>query len=356
MTRNWEEGQTACAVINGEVYCSGGNGNTIYLGDGSTTGSTTPIKVSNIENDVIDMCLTADNFCALDKKRRLKCWGSNSVGLVGDGTTSTRTSPVVTFNSGVEQVSCNASHVCAIVNGGVKCWGQNSYGELGNGTTTNSISPVDVVGLGAGSNVTSISVGRFYSCAIKNQEAYCWGENTKGSLGDGTTTSTLTPVAVQGLTGNITKIETNYGCNSSCANTTCVIIDGGVKCWGNNDSFQFGDGSTTDSLTPVSSTGLTSGVTDLSLSGMGGCAIQNNKIKCWGGNTQGSLGNGTTVDSSIPVLINSSLNFTSLSHGGRGVCAVSQDGKIYCWGANSFGEFGFGVSTELNPVQSFLNL
>ena len=160
----------------------------------------TPVDVFGLQNDVAGIAAGFDHTCALTKSGRPMCWGHSPYGGVGDGTTATnpnspqRVSGFTAYD--VAKLALGESHTCALtVAGGVKCWGFNSQGELGNNSIAQSIVPVDVTGLTSG--VASIGASKFHSCAVTTGGAVqCWGQNTSGSLGDGTQTERHVPTNV----------------------------------------------------------------------------------------------------------------------------------------------------------------
>jgi hypothetical protein len=169
--------------------------------------------------------------------------------------------PATAMATTTTAISADGYHTCALTSaGGVKCWGNNQYGQLGDGTETNKTTPVDVSGLSSG--VTAISAGGEHTCALTSAGGVkCWGNNEFGQLGDGTTTNKTTPVDVSGLSSGVNAVSAGF--DHTCALTSA----GGVKCWGWNGSGQLGDGTGTGpeqclgsqpcSRTPVDVSGLT---------------------------------------------------------------------------------------------------
>lgn len=254
------------------------------------------------------------------------------------------------YLTGVTQMSAGANHACAIADGGLFCWGVNSSGQLGDPATAGSSTPVprpvQVAGLESG--VTQVAAGSAYTCAIHNGAAKCWGYNYAGGLGDGTTTQRTSPVQVVGLESGVASIALASSGLHSCA----LLTTGAVKCWGNNEYGQVGDGTKVNRLSPVQVTTLTSGVTEISIGVHHSCARSSGAVRCWGLNASGQLGDGTFTDRLPPTLVSGmSSGVSSIAAGGGHTCAV-QGGAIKCWGYNYVGQDGDGTSVNRSaPVQ-----
>jgi len=188
-------------------------------------------------------------------------------------------------------------------------------------------------------NCVIIATGSGHSCAVINGAAKCWGNNDHGQLGDGTKTNRTTPVAVSGLSSGVTDISITTW-------HSCAIQNGAAKCWGENDHGQLGDGTKTDRLTPTTVSGLSSGVTDIEASVNAACAVHNGAAKCWGWASYEYSGESAQPDRTTPVTISGlSSGVTSISTSGASGCAI-QNGAAKCWGYNEFGQLGDGTKTE----------
>jgi alpha-tubulin suppressor-like RCC1 family protein len=342
---------TSCAVtVDGGVKCWGNNASG-QLGDGTTSHRSSPVDVTGLTSGVAGVMAAAGHACAVTGEGGLKCWGDNTNGRLGDGTTTDALTPVdVTgLASGVAVVAAHSTHTCALTAaGGVQCWGANATGQLGDGTTTERLTAVVVAGLAGGdgpvaAGVRQVSSQINHTCEVTGAGGVkCWGANGAGALGDGTTTSRHYPVDVQGLTGGVSAVATMTG--STCA----LTAGGGVKCWGANNSGQLGDGTTASRLLPVEVTGLSSGVVAIAAGGEHACALTTGgAVKCWGDNDYGQLGNGTTTDALTPVSVTGlGSGIASISAGFDHTCALNITGGVRCWGRNEAGGVGDGTTID----------
>lgn len=322
--------------------------------------------------------------CALLKDGCVKCWGDNSDGQLGDGTRYQRSTVVdVAALAGVTAVAAGGLHTCALTSaGGVKCWGEGWDGQLGRGWcgAASSASPVDVVGLP--DDVVAITAGFLHTCALTGSgRVKCWGQNLVGQLGDGTRVGACGPRDVAGLTGGVIAVAA--GGYHTCA----VMSAGGLKCWGENEWGQLGDGTTTDRYTPTDVwgldapiaaiaagfhstcalttagavkcwgyggsvipeevSGLSSGVTAVAVGTGHKCVQLAGGVKCWGNNAHGQVGDGTTELRTSPVDVTGlASGVAALSAGYGYTCAATGAGRVRCWGMNEEGQLGDGTTED----------
>jgi alpha-tubulin suppressor-like RCC1 family protein len=332
----------------GDLMCWGMN-ETAQLGDGTITDRSAPIDAIVLASAAAASAPGLAHTCVLTSQGGVQCWGSGPYGQLGNGTFTYRsTTPVdvVGLGSGVQDLVSAYAFSCAITTGGgAKCWGDNREGQLGNGTTDDSAVPVDVTGLGSG--VRSIAGGIYHACAVTaGGGVKCWGKNTSGRLGDGTTTSSTTPVDVVGLDSGVSQVA--LGAGYSCALTDA----GGVKCWGSNGAGCLGDGTTLSSSTPVDVVGLSSGVVAIAAGEHYTCALTGGgAVKCWGNVFPGLQTNATST-SLVPVgVVGLDSGVEDIQVGAYHACALLNDGRVKCWGRNVDGQLGNGTTTDsADPV------
>jgi alpha-tubulin suppressor-like RCC1 family protein len=334
---------TCALTTGGGVRCWGNNGNG-QLGDGTTTNSSMPVDVVGLASGVAAIATGWTHTCAVTAGGGVKCWGWNVYGQLGDGTNTQRNAPVgvVGLASGVARIAAGGFHTCALATGGgVKCWGFNGAGQLGDGTTFQRSTPANVLGLASG--VAAIAAGWLHTCALTaGGGVQCWGYNLYGELGDGTTTQRDAPVNVVGLATGVAAIATGW--YHTCART----VGGGVKCWGYNGYGQLGDGTITRRNAPVDVVGLTSGVVAIAVGGYHTCALTaGGGAKCWGDNEDGRVGDGTTTQRSAPVdVVGLASGVAAIAAGGSHTCALTTGGGVKCWGDNWLGQLGDGTTTH----------
>jgi alpha-tubulin suppressor-like RCC1 family protein len=291
-------------------------------------------------------------------------WGFNGSGQLGNGNTTSSTSPVAVTGGALSGVNVMAviaggQHSLALsTSGAVYAWGRNAEGELGIGNTTNSSLPVAVTAGGlSGVSVAGLAGGGFHTLARTSSGAvYAWGFNGGGQLGNGGTATATIPVLINGggLSGvNVTGVAA--GRMHSLARTS----SGAVYAWGQNDRGEVGNGSTTNATTPTLITGgglSTVNVTSIAAGDQHSLAVTSTgALYTWGFNFSGQLGNGNTTSSSTPVLITggglSGATVVAAAAGSGYSLALTNTGAVYAWGDNSSGNLGTGNTTNsLTPV------
>ena len=166
----------------------------------------------------------------------------NNYGQLGLGSTTLMNGTVEFGNNIPVAVSNGNTHTCAILDdASLKCWGRNNHGQLGDGSNTNRNSPVDV-DLGVNRTAVSVSAGNDFTCALLNTgDVKCWGYNGFGTLADGTTSDSNTPVTANHSTGMraVSLATPGY---SVCS----IFENGSVYCWGRTYTVSSENGAVTN--------------------------------------------------------------------------------------------------------------
>jgi hypothetical protein len=332
-------GVSANFVANIVSAKASGSVNAFIMQDGSVKGCgfglSADAPISGLTN-VKQVVSGSEHVCALKNDGTVWCWGYSSFGQVGPGiavgsSSATWTPVQVPSLSGVKQLASGSHHNCALAGSETFCWGRNNFGQLGNNTTTNSATPVKVMnGTFALVGGELIAAGDSHVCVMMSGRLWCWGLNSSGQLGDGTTTNRTSSVAISAV-GATTQLA--LGSTHSCA----LRADGTLRCWGGNGSGQLGIGTTTQSLVPVT-VGLT-GVKQIAATRDANCAVRSDSgVSCWGGNLYGQVGDGTGETKLSPVsVIGTSPAVRSISGASYTFLAVRADQSMLGWGSNSSG-------------------
>jgi alpha-tubulin suppressor-like RCC1 family protein len=332
--------ETSCGVSSdSRAYCWG-FGLFGQLGDGTTTDRTTPTAVAGGLH-FRQLSAGYDATCGVTTDHRAYCWGGNYRGEVGDGTTDERLAPVaVAGGHQFIQVETGLGHTCGVSypDGRAWCWGLNNEGQLGNGTTDSHYTPIAVSG---GLTFSRIATGEYHTCGVTtSHKVYCWGLNNYGQLGEGTTAhGRVTPKLV---VGGLAFAWVDAGGYHTCAVTT----DQRAYCWGDGRNGQRGDGSITLIIRtprPVFGNHLFTKVTGGVLHTCG--VTPTNQAWCWGWNADGQLGDGSRTDRLTPHLVAGGFAFNQVSSGYYHTCARTTAGVGYCWGASFYGELGKNGTT-----------
>ena len=319
----------------GRAYCWGSNTGG-KLGDGTTISSNRPVAVAH-DLRFVSISTGSEYTCGVTVAGAAYCWGSNGSGQLGDGTFEGSTVPSkVEAEAVFASVSAGYSHACAITTGGaVLCWGSGREGQLGDGRSVLSNTPVPVAG---NHSFIDVSAGSNFTCGVTNDRmGYCWGT---GNIRDGTVASPNVPTAIP---GGLTLSAISAGGEHTCA----LDVDGRAWCWGRYFHGQIGHGvfaaydsdywqvdTPTEVLGDHRFTTIVAGENTT-------CALStSSRAWCWGSGAQGALGNGSTANMNHPVLVGlGSVEWVTVYRRG---CAITAIGQGFCWGENSSGALGTG--------------
>lgn len=402
----------------GKAWCFGHNAHG-ELGNGTTTDSTAPVLMSTIGNlgvdpdtAVEDIELSKDgNFgCAIVGNgalvsNSLYCWGDNTYGQIGDGTTTQRHTPTLVqlpvraatigstaYTVNVSAVSAGSEHVCAIMSGvvgyggsmayvdhGVACWGLASSGQIGSGYVTsiwgNYYPYPNLVTSGPTSGAYSIAAGWLNSCALYTvsgvNKLSCWGTNSYDQNGSATQVGVSyldSPSAA--LTG-FTDSGTDYSGLLDSVQignvVSCATSGKRTWCWGDEQMGELGNGVVSTASTPTPQllaydTVAAPGGYQGFLATMRLTGTNTYTPYSFGDGGQGEMGNGTTTTNNTwattptvsgGIAITTSLAGT-LSAGGGHTCFIAPSGSgtgFTCWGNNDYGQLGNGTTTNaLHPI------
>lgn len=351
----------------------------VNLGTGLTLHPT--LKVEDALN------INNHTTCAILSDNSMKCWGINSYGKLGIGSTQTIGDGATEVGDAIKKVdfgadipikvSVGASHVCTLLNNNtVKCWGRSNYGQTGyESNATKGHNPATIpannpsIKLGTSRTAKDICSGTSHSCAITDtNNIKCWGRNSYGELGQEIVTQNIGLSSNQ-MGDNLPNVDLGFGRTAKAltcqAYSTCAILDNNkVKCWGHNGYGNLGIGSTTNKGRLISDMGdalpyVNLGVGRTAIKLKSGqfqtCAnLDDGSHKCWGRNRYGQLAQGHRFDigkSSLSlgenlskINLGSSQTVDSLHVNESSGCAKLSNNKVKCWGLNFFGTRGSGDS------------
>lgn len=325
-----------CALTTSKtVKCWGYNG---FNGDGTSLIRSTPVDVLNISGAKY-ITYGYSHGCAITEGGSLYCWGENGYRQIGNGSSTDALVPYQHTNLGiVKSVDVGRYHTCASNTAGeLYCWGHGGNGRLGNGSTTaaptpykvNIPEPVTQVATSANSTYALTSSGKIYGFGYST---------TSTAILPGYTSTQSSPVSLSLGSDNI-KVEGDFDDNRACV----LKSNKTLTCFGDLP----GNGTSSGGHTLVQV--ALNNVEDVAMGGASTCAtLSSGGVRCWGDNESYKLNNGGNQIASIPTTpIHPALlsNVRSISTGTAHACSVSKSGTTRCWGTGSNYRTGFGSTT-----------
>jgi alpha-tubulin suppressor-like RCC1 family protein len=353
-----------CAVSPaGNIYCWGDNSSG-QLGIGSTVASRNTPQLVSLPTGTrfvasSDALAAGEGFsCALSRAGDVYCWGGNLLKQSApDSDENAIPQPSrVDFPEPLYfiAVAAGQAHGCALSETGrLFCWGSESFGMRGHGSTVRGPAPTEVLldESAQGAIFEQVVASERNTCAsASNGALYCWGDDEFGQLGNGASISSSDrPESVSIESGLLTD---NIGSLVATNETICVRTDDGdVLCWGGNASLQCGNGQTSaEGIEPLPvDLDIAVSLETLALGPYHGCASSVSDTYCWGSPNVGRLGGAAESDDLVasPTLIaGQSRAFRELALSADSSCGLTEDDTVWCWGSNSFGQLGVGSSPD----------
>ena len=324
------------------------------LGDNTVTQRTSPVSVVGGITSWAQIGAGNQHSVAIRTNGQAWAWGYNAFyGALGDGTSTNRSSPVSVVGGFTNwaRISAGRNHNAGLrANGQAWCWGQGTNGQLGDGAASNRSSPVSVVG--GFTDWVQISAGTAHTVGLRaNGQAWAWGANSRGQLGDGTASVRSSPVSVVG--GFTDWVQISAAKSSLGEHTAGIRSNGQAWCWGANSFGQSGDGTASSRSSPVSVVGGFTDWVQISANQAHTAAVRSNgQAWCWGSGANGRLGDGTTASKSSPVsVVGGFTDWVQIATGQRHTMAIRANGQLWGWGAAGFGQLGTGNTTyRSSPV------
>lgn len=247
-------------------------------------------------------------------------------------------------------LSAGRVHTCGLVPGGaVYCWGEGGSGQLGNGTQTSSTTPVRVA---LAATFVAVSAGGDHTCALTEAgTVFCWGDGARGQRGDGTVSNATLPTPL--ATGAVFA-DVSAGAQHTCG----ITADGTALCWGSSDFGQLGNGNQTNVLLPDTVAGAEP-FSSIAAGSDHTCGVGvSGQAYCWGRNDEGQLGTGTVGGPQlVPVALNLAITFR-IARAGTGTysCGIALSRQGYCWGRGDSRQLGLGPTLATNGEVRGLSL